>query len=47
MIDLTRLLEGLDNRPDQIKYGKRRASDAVVPLVVWNSRSSASGSTMS
>jgi radical SAM protein with 4Fe4S-binding SPASM domain len=36
MIDLTRLVRGLDNRPEEIKYEHRRASDAVVPLVVWN-----------
>lgn len=36
MIDLTRLVRGLDNRPDGIRYEKRRSSDAVVPLVVWN-----------
>ncbi len=36
MIDLTRLIRGLDNRPEQIRYENRRASDALVPLVVWN-----------
>jgi radical SAM protein with 4Fe4S-binding SPASM domain len=36
MIDLTRLIRGLDNRPDEIKYGERHTRDAVVPLVVWN-----------
>jgi radical SAM protein with 4Fe4S-binding SPASM domain len=36
MIDLTRLIRGLDNRPEQIKYGRRHTEDALVPLVVWN-----------
>ncbi|WP_200531883.1 radical SAM protein [Halorubrum sp. LN27] len=36
MIDLTRLIRGLDNRPEEIRYEGRRSSDAVVPLVVWN-----------
>jgi radical SAM protein with 4Fe4S-binding SPASM domain len=36
MIDLTRLIRGLDNRPEQIRYEKRHTSDALVPLVVWN-----------
>jgi radical SAM protein with 4Fe4S-binding SPASM domain len=36
MIDLTRLIRGLDNRPEQIRYGKRHTEDALVPLVVWN-----------
>ncbi len=39
MIDLTRLVGGLDNRPDRLRYEKRRASDALVPLVVWNATS--------
>ncbi|WP_265111450.1 radical SAM/SPASM domain-containing protein [Halosolutus halophilus] len=36
MIDLTRLIRGLDNRPEQIRYEKRHTRDALVPLVVWN-----------
>jgi radical SAM protein with 4Fe4S-binding SPASM domain len=36
MIDLTRLIKGLDNRPEQIKYERRHTRDALVPLVVWN-----------
>lgn len=36
MIDLTRLIKGLDNRPEQIRYEKRHTRDALVPLVVWN-----------
>lgn len=36
MIDLTRLIAGLDNRPEQIRYERRDVDDALVPLVVWN-----------
>ncbi|MFC7045941.1 radical SAM protein [Halobacteriaceae archaeon GCM10025711] len=37
MIDLTRLVRGIDNRPDAVRYERhRRPGDAVVPLVVWN-----------
>lgn len=36
MIDLTRLIRGLDNRPEQIRYEEQHVEDALVPLVVWN-----------
>jgi radical SAM protein with 4Fe4S-binding SPASM domain len=36
MIDLTRLVHGIDNRPSQVRYEDDRSDSAVVPLVVWN-----------
>ncbi|MFB6084029.1 MAG: radical SAM protein [Halorientalis sp.] len=36
MIDLTRLLRGLDNRPEEVRYERSFDGDALVPLVVWN-----------
>jgi radical SAM protein with 4Fe4S-binding SPASM domain len=36
MIDLTRLINGLDNRPEAIRYEAHHTADALVPLVVWN-----------
>lgn len=36
MIDLTRLVHGIDNRPEEMRYERRRSEDALIPLVVWN-----------
>ncbi len=36
MIDLTRLIRGLDNRPAEVRYEQTFDDDALVPLVVWN-----------
>lgn len=37
MIDLTRLVRGIDNRPQEMRYENREGSDdSLIPLVVWN-----------
>jgi MoaA/NifB/PqqE/SkfB family radical SAM enzyme len=36
MVGLTRRICGPDDRPEELRYERRRSSDAVVPLVVWN-----------
>ncbi|WP_254766668.1 radical SAM/SPASM domain-containing protein [Salinilacihabitans rarus] len=37
MIDLTRLVHGIDNRPERTRYERSRSRDGgTVPVVVWN-----------
>lgn len=36
MIDLTRLVRGIDNRPEEMKYERTHDDEPLVPLVVWN-----------
>lgn len=36
MIDLTRLVRGIDNRPEEMKYERTHSDEPIVPLVVWN-----------
>lgn len=36
MIDLTRLVRGIDNRPEGMRYERTHGDEPLVPLVVWN-----------
>lgn len=36
MIDLTRLVRGIDNRPEEMRYENRQQEESLIPLVVWN-----------